>query len=65
MFLLNNRPCKWEEGLTVRKLLEKNKFTYPLIVVIINGENILDSEYSSRLIRVGDDVKVIHLAAGG
>lgn len=65
MIKVNNRDSEWEEGLTIRRLLEKKVFTYPRLIVKINNVLVPDEEYDSTIIRDGDDVKVIHLLAGG
>jgi sulfur carrier protein len=66
MIRVNNRDeIAWEEGLTVSVLLERFRYTFPHIIVKINGEVILPEEYSARAISDGADVQVIHLIAGG
>jgi sulfur carrier protein len=65
MIKLNNRACDWEAGLTVQGLLDKKKYTYPRLIIKINDELVLHEEYATTVIRDGDDVKVIHLLAGG
>lgn len=65
MIKVNGRDTEWEENLTVEKLLQNKRYTYPKIIVRINGELIHREEYGSTPIRDGDDVKVIHLLAGG
>ncbi len=65
MIKVNGRDSDWEENLTVEKLLQNKRYTYPKIIVKINGELIHREKYSLTPIRDGDDVKVIHLLAGG
>jgi sulfur carrier protein len=65
MIKLNNRDFEWEEGLTVQGLLIKKNYTYPKLIIKINNVLISSEEYASTVIRDGDDVKVIHLLAGG
>lgn len=65
MIKVNNRDFEWEEGLTVQKLLDKKRYTYPKLIVKVNDVLVPSEEYSSTVIRDGDDVKVIHLLAGG
>lgn len=65
MIKVNTRDFEWEEGLTVQGLLDKKKYTFAKIIVSING-TIIDKEYyNTTIINDGDDVKVIHLLAGG
>lgn len=65
MIKLNNRDFEWEEGLTIQDLLNKKSYTYPKLIIKINNVLISSEEYSSTVIRDGDDVKIIHLLAGG
>ena len=65
MIKVNSRDFQWEDGMTVERLLVLKKYTYPKIIVSINEEIIPKEKYSSTLIHDGDDVKVIHLLAGG
>lgn len=64
MINVNNRPQEYDLNMTIQDLLEKNKFTYSGIFVKINGVIIEDDNFD-RVIRDGDDVKVIHICHGG
>ncbi len=66
MIRVNNRDeIEWQEGLTVSGLLELFRYTFPDIIVKINGELVYREEYPTRLIPDGADVRVIHMIAGG
>jgi sulfur carrier protein len=65
MITVNGRDFPWEEGLTVEKLLQKKGYTFPAIVVIINGNSVPEAEFHNTKIWDGDEVKAIHLIAGG
>ena len=66
MILVNRRDeVAWEEGLTVSRLLDQLRFTFPHIIVSINGELVPRSEYATRQIPDASDVRVVHLMAGG
>lgn len=65
MIKLNHRNCEWIEGLTVKKLLKIKKYTFPQIIVSINGKFIETDDYVSTAILDEDNVMVIHLMAGG
>lgn len=65
MISLNNKKVEWQEGMTVEKLLQINNYSYPRIIVTINNNVIPAEEYSSAHINDGDNVKIIHLMAGG
>ena len=66
MILVNNRDkVEWEEDLTVSTLLDRFRYTFPHIIVKINGEVIPREQYPTRTIPDDADVWVIHLIAGG
>jgi len=66
LILVNNRDeVEWEEGLTVSALLERFRYTFPHIIVKVNGKVIPREEYPTHAIPDGADVWVIHLIAGG
>jgi sulfur carrier protein len=66
MIRVNNRDeVAWEEGLTVSALLERFRYTFPHIIVKIDGKAISPEAYETCVIPDGVDVRVIHLIAGG
>lgn len=65
MIRLNGREREWEEDLTVDLLLKKCKYTFPLIMVKINGKYIPKEKYKNTLIKDNDEVQAIHSIAGG
>jgi thiamine biosynthesis protein ThiS len=66
MIRLNDRDeIEWEEGLTVSGLLERLRYTFPHIIVKIDGKVIPREDYPTCAIPDGADVRVIHLIAGG
>jgi sulfur carrier protein len=56
---------EWEEGLTVETLLQELKFSFPLIVVSVDGEMVARDQYATHEIPDGAQVKVLHMTAGG
>ena len=65
MIKVNGRDKEWEKNLTVDLLLEKCKYTFPLIMVKVNDKYISKEKYKDTAIIDGDDVQVIHSIAGG
>jgi len=49
----------------VQELLKLKTYTYPRIIVYINSKIISPEDYASTIIQDGDEVKAIHLMAGG
>jgi len=65
MITVNGRPFECEESLSVEELLGRCSFTYPLIVVRLNGKSVAQEDFSRVMIQDGDKVECIHLVAGG
>lgn len=63
---INNTPKEFEqESLTVRELLAALKFSFPMIIVKVNGHLVRKDAYDTELVRDGDRVDAIHLIGGG
>ena len=65
MIKVNNNELHWDKGLTIKKLLKENNFLIHLCIVKINGKFINMKSYNSQLVNDNDDIKIIHLVAGG
>jgi len=66
MITINRRErIEWTPGMTVRDVLERMNYTYPEIVIRVNGEVVMDEAYDSYTIPDEADVRLIHLMAGG
>lgn len=62
---VNDSLIPWNEGMTVRKVLELKKYTFKMLLVKINGQLIKKNEYDIATVPEGAEVKVIHLMSGG
>jgi len=51
--------------ITVSELFKIMKFSFPMIIVKINGTLVKKENFNSELIRDGDDVSAFHLISGG
>jgi len=51
--------------MTVRDVLRALNFTFPMLVISINGEIVPKEEWDTRQVQDGDDVRVMHMIAGG
>jgi len=66
MIRVNDKfDVEWQEGMTVNSILRICNFTFPMIVVSVNGKVVPKNEYGTREVEDGDEVKVMHLIAGG
>ena len=55
----------WEAGMTVTQLLARLKFSFPLLIVSVDGELVPKEEYATRQVPDEAEVKVLHMTAGG
>ncbi|MFA6127460.1 MAG: sulfur carrier protein ThiS [Bacteroidales bacterium] len=63
---LNNNPEVLPgASLSIKEILLIKKFTFPNLVVKINGLLIRKPEYEAALVQEGDVVEIIHLISGG
>lgn len=65
MIKVNNREYEWNKVKSLQSLMDELKYTYPVLVVTVNGEHVLKEGYESTMIKDGDDVKIIHPVCGG
>lgn len=66
MIRVNDKfELEWEEGMTVVRLLERLKFSFPLIIVSIDGVLVSKDQYARHQVPPGAEVKVLHMIAGG
>tara|TARA_B100000886_G_C20369492_1_gene468866 strand:+ start:99 stop:299 length:201 start_codon:yes stop_codon:yes gene_type:complete len=63
--LLNNRPEKLFDGLTIRKLLEQKNIKNKYFAVEINKKIIPKSEHDAHVIKDGDKIEIITAIGGG
>ena len=62
---VNDNIIEWRENLTVTELLKIMKYTFPMLIVKVDGEIVKKKQYGLFLIPEDADVKVIHLMSGG
>jgi len=63
---LNNTPEELPgESLTIKDILRIKNYTFPNLVVKINGQLIRKPQYESATVNDGDVVEIIHLISGG
>ena len=62
---VNSREVEWVKNETVKDLLKRMKYTFPLIIVKINDKVIPKSDFSSVLVPDNSKIAVIHMISGG
>ncbi len=63
--IVNNKKHEWKSDETVKELLKRMKYTFPLVVVKIDGELIPRKKFSEVKIPKKAKVDVIHMISGG
>jgi len=54
-----------EESLSLRELITRKRWSFPLIIARVNGELVDRSLFETALVRDGDEVELYHLVSGG
>ena len=62
---VNNRSVDFIENETIKGLLKRMHYTFPMIVVKIDGKLIPKNQYSTHIIENNSKIDVIHLISGG
>lgn len=62
---VNGRKVEWVEKETIKELLKRMKYTFPLVVVKINDKVIPRSNFLKVTIPDNSKVAVIHMISGG
>jgi len=64
--LLNNREFEYfNENMTIQDVIQVMRYTYPRLVVKLNGKLIPKTEYSKVFLNENDHLIIHHLLAGG
>ena len=63
--IVNSKDFPWQVNLSVEELLKQLKYSYPDLLVSINGDIISKYEYKVVVLKETDVVKVIHPIVGG
>lgn len=61
----HHHTLPWHAGMTVRDVLTAMNYTFPQIIVVINGEVVRHDAYDATTIPNDADVRVVHMIAGG
>ena len=62
---VNGDSHPWQEGLTVERILQEKKYSFPLKTVFINGKRIPKDDWQDTSVADGDEVNVLHMMSGG
>ncbi len=62
---VNGRKVEWVKNETVKYLLRRMRYTFPLVVVKINDKIIPRKDFSDVIVPDNSKVAVIHMISGG
>lgn len=63
---LNAQSESYPEGsLTVREILARKRWSFPLVIARLNGELVPREAYADRRVSDGDALELYHLVSGG
>ena len=65
MIQINEEKIEWREGMTVRDAMNEVKYSFPLVIVSVNGKVIEQKHLDNHIINDNDKIKVFHLISGG
>lgn len=65
MIRVNHRNMDFYEGMTLKSLIKDLKYSFPTLMVKVNGELVPKEKYEETRIKDGDDINIIHPIAGG
>ena len=62
---VNGRNVEWMENESVKELLKRMKYTFPLVVVKINNKLIPRNDFPEVIVPNNSKIAVIHMISGG
>ena len=62
---VNGRNVEWVKNESIKDLLKRMKYTFPLVVVKINDKLIPRNEFSDIIVPDNSKVAVVHMISGG
>ena len=65
MIEVNGKQLDFVENETVKQLLSRMKYTFPLVVVKINDKVVPRNDFSEIVIPDNSKISVIHMISGG
>jgi sulfur carrier protein len=65
MLTVNNSEHPFREGMTVRTILDDKGIVFHRIIVRVNNKVVEEADYAETFLHDGDDVKALHIFAGG
>ena len=65
MIYVNGKKVEFLENETVKDLLKRMKYTFPNVVVKINGKLVKRTDFPDTIVPDESNIAVIHMISGG
>jgi sulfur carrier protein len=65
MIKINDEKIEWRKDMTVKDAMDKVRYSFPLVIVSVNGNPVPMDDIGKYKIKDGDEIKVFHLISGG
>ena len=65
MIEVNGRKIEWVKDETIKELLKRVRYTFPLVVVKINDKVVLRKNFTETKVPDNSKISVIHMISGG
>lgn len=65
MIKVNDLPMEHTKGMSVTDVIKKCNFTFPLLIVKIDGVYVPRDTYNSTSVPDGSTLDIVHLISGG
>lgn len=65
MITVNGSPHPWRDGMTILDVIQERRYSFPLLVVRIDGRLVPRGSYGETGVPDGSDIDVMHLMSGG
>lgn len=62
---VNSETIQFIDNETISGLMERMNYVFPLVVVLLDGQIIDESDFGSEKIKDGTKIEIIHLTSGG
>ena len=63
--MVNRRPVDHVEGESITALIKRMKYTFPLLIVKVDGKVVPGNDQKGSIIDDGSNIDIIHLTSGG
>ncbi|MBF0544306.1 MAG: sulfur carrier protein ThiS [Candidatus Riflebacteria bacterium] len=65
MIQVNGQPSEYVPEMTIRDVLKRHQFIFPLLIIKLNGEFVPREKYDTTKVNDNSEVYVLHLMSGG